>query len=150
MRIYRYPRLQAFLESMLPGNRGIQMFPEDNIIFIGYFKIPASMADLSKKLPEKMYDKLEKQYLKTGVTVWRNYEKRCPMTNRKMNFTALSIPSLATSNFRKEIESVFPPVKRKRIRIYTIYKRKVVSKTIYEDQYRDHWSHWGWVKSKFC
>ena len=149
MRKDKYPKLQTFLDSMLPENKGIQLFPEGTRILIGYFKRPASMADLSKKLPEKMYDKLEKQYRKTGVTVFRDFEKRCPLTNRKMNFTALQVPSLSTSNFRKEIESVFPTKKRKRIRIYTSHNSKVISRTIYEDQYRHHWMCIGWLNFKF-
>lgn len=100
-----YPNLQSFLDAMLPECKGIQLFPEGHRVLIGYFDRPASMADLSKKLPDEMYSRLEELYRKTGVTVIRNFEKRCPLTNRKMNFTALSAAS--SDSCRKNIESVF-------------------------------------------
>ena len=58
-----FPKFESYVESLIPKNRRIQFWVEGDRLLIGYFPEYASMADLSKSMPEKVKDSIE-NYLK--------------------------------------------------------------------------------------
>jgi hypothetical protein len=101
-----FPKLEEFIESLIPKGKRIQLFVEGHRILIGYFPDFASMADLSKPLPEKVNRAIQEKFAGTFVTVMTQFEKPDKLTGKKMTFTALSVGRPGDeANFEK-IESL--------------------------------------------
>jgi hypothetical protein len=85
-----FPKFELFLESLIPSNKRIGFFVEDHRLLIGYFPESASMADLSKSLPEKVKNEIEKKFAGTEFTFMKELIKSDPMSGKKMIFSAVS------------------------------------------------------------
>jgi len=82
------PVLEGFLEKNLKNKtKAFAFFREEDRILIGYFPKYASMAERSKYLPEKLYEKL-KEKLPVGFFLYKII-KTCPLSNKPMKFVVI-------------------------------------------------------------
>jgi len=85
-----FPNFESYVENLIPKNKRITFFVEDHRLLIGYFPESASMADLSKSLPEKVKDELNKKFAGTKFTFMNEFTKVDNMSGKKMIFSAVS------------------------------------------------------------
>ena len=85
-----FPNFESYIENLIPKNKRIAFFLEDHRLLIGYFPESASMADLSKSLPEKVKDELDKKFAGTKFTFMNEFTKVDNMSGKKMIFSAIS------------------------------------------------------------
>jgi hypothetical protein len=99
-----FPKFESYLEFLIPKNKRVSLFIEDHRLLIGYFPEAASMADLSKVLPTNIIKILEEKFSGTPFTVMTSFEKRDPISGKKMKFVAISAED---QNTLKKIEQLF-------------------------------------------
>ena len=85
-----FPNFESYLENLIPKNKRISFFIEDHRLLIGYFPESASMADLSKSLPERVKDELDEKFAGSRFTFMDELVKPDPMSGKKMIFSAVS------------------------------------------------------------
>lgn len=88
-----FPNFEGYVESLIPKNKRISLFIEDHRLLIGYFPESASMADLSKSLPQKVKDEIDKKFAGTAFTFMSEITKNDPISGKKMMFSAISAKS---------------------------------------------------------
>ena len=82
------PVLEGLLEKNFRNKKkAFAFFREEDRILIGYFTKYASMAERSKYLPEKLYEKL-KEKLPAGFFLYKII-KTCPLSNKPMRFIVI-------------------------------------------------------------
>ena len=99
-----FPKLEEFITSLIPKGKAIQLFIEDHRLLIGYYPSFASMADLSKSLPEKVNKSLEEKFAKSEFTLMKDFIKNDPISGKKMTFTVISAKDKKTLS---KIEKLF-------------------------------------------
>jgi hypothetical protein len=79
----------SYLESIIPKGRAVMIFPENNTYLIGYFKEHSSLAEVSRKLPQSVIDKLKLELEGSEFVVYGNLQKIDKITGKVMNFTQI-------------------------------------------------------------
>jgi len=99
-----FPKFESYIENLIPKNKRIAFFIEDHRLLIGYFPEGASMADLSKSLPNRVKDELAKKFAGSKFTFMNEFTKIDRLSGKKMVFSAVS------ANTKKDllqIENIF-------------------------------------------
>lgn len=99
-----FPNFESYVESLVAKNKRIAFFVEDHRLLIGYFPESASMADLSKALPKKAKEELDKKFAGSQFTFMDEFVKSDPMSGKKMIFSAVSAK---TQKDLLQIEKIF-------------------------------------------
>jgi hypothetical protein len=99
-----FPNFESYVENLIPKNKRISFFIEDHRLLIGYFPESASMADLSKSLPEKVKNELDEKFAGTKFTFMDEFTKVDNNSGKKMIFSAVSAK---TQKDLLQIENIF-------------------------------------------
>lgn len=99
-----FPNLKSWIEAKLSeSKRRTAMFISEHRLLIGYYPTGGSLGDKSKFLPKNIVEELQKKFEGKPFVVM-TITKSDPITNKPMNFTAIS--SDDAKNLKK-IDSFF-------------------------------------------
>lgn len=103
-----FPKFKNYIESQIPEGKSIQFYIRDNRLMIGYFPANASMAELSKSLPEEVKEDLSEKFEETNFVFMDKVVEPDPVSGKDMIFSAVSLKFLnQTQEDLQQIEDLF-------------------------------------------